>query len=190
MADIVNRIDGKLIRIDAEWGTAIDPRALNIEIKGRKHEVVAVVQCRKRRPVYASPLRTWPGSATTLVRCFWWTLSRRWGVCGLVWIVPTSDAVYSGTRGIYHRPSRPFAGFFSRAAGQGHGTEKIPRCPLWFLDSNTVSDYWGSERKYHHTAPINPVYSLREALRLIAEEGLEMQIRAAPLEPPGPGCRY
>ena len=36
-----------------------------------------------------------------------------------------------------------------------------------------VSSYWGAERKYHHTAPINMVYGLREALRLIAEEGLE-----------------
>ena len=36
-----------------------------------------------------------------------------------------------------------------------------------------VRDYWGTDRKYHHTAPINMIYSLREALRLIAEEGLE-----------------
>jgi alanine-glyoxylate transaminase/serine-glyoxylate transaminase/serine-pyruvate transaminase len=35
-----------------------------------------------------------------------------------------------------------------------------------------VGKYWGSERTYHHTAPINMNYGLREALRLIAEEGL------------------
>ncbi|NET38495.1 MAG: aminotransferase class V-fold PLP-dependent enzyme, partial [Cyanothece sp. SIO1E1] len=33
--------------------------------------------------------------------------------------------------------------------------------------------YWGSDRTYHHTAPINMIYALREALRLLAEEGLE-----------------
>jgi len=43
----------------------------------------------------------------------------------------------------------------------------------WYLDMNLLSKYWGKERTYHHTAPINLYYGLREALRLIAEEGLE-----------------
>ncbi|HIK06236.1 MAG TPA: alanine--glyoxylate aminotransferase family protein [Trichormus sp. M33_DOE_039] len=42
----------------------------------------------------------------------------------------------------------------------------------WYLDMNLLGKYWGSERVYHHTAPINLYYGLREALRLIAEEGL------------------
>lgn len=45
--------------------------------------------------------------------------------------------------------------------------------PNWYLDMSMVSKYWGSERTYHHIAPINMNYALREALRLIAEEGLE-----------------
>lgn len=43
----------------------------------------------------------------------------------------------------------------------------------WYLDMSMVGSYWGAERKYHHTAPINMIYALREALRIIAEEGLE-----------------
>ncbi|MFB2969993.1 alanine--glyoxylate aminotransferase family protein [Aerosakkonema sp. BLCC-F183] len=43
----------------------------------------------------------------------------------------------------------------------------------WYLDMTLLSKYWGSDRIYHHTAPINLYYALREALRLIAEEGLE-----------------
>jgi alanine-glyoxylate transaminase/serine-glyoxylate transaminase/serine-pyruvate transaminase len=42
----------------------------------------------------------------------------------------------------------------------------------WYLDMTLLSKYWGSERIYHHTAPINLYYGLREALRLIAQEGL------------------
>jgi len=42
----------------------------------------------------------------------------------------------------------------------------------WYLDMTLLSKYWGSERVYHHTAPINLYYGLREALRLVAEEGL------------------
>ena len=45
----------------------------------------------------------------------------------------------------------------------------------WFLDLNLVMGYWGSasKRSYHHTAPINSLYGLHEALVILAEEGLE-----------------
>ena len=43
----------------------------------------------------------------------------------------------------------------------------------WYLDANLLQQYWGRDRKYHHTAPINLTYAIREALRLLAEEGLE-----------------
>lgn len=42
----------------------------------------------------------------------------------------------------------------------------------WYLDMTLLGKYWGAERTYHHTAPINLYYALREALRLVAEEGL------------------
>jgi alanine-glyoxylate transaminase/serine-glyoxylate transaminase/serine-pyruvate transaminase len=42
----------------------------------------------------------------------------------------------------------------------------------WYLDLSVLEKYWGSERTYHHTAPISMNYALREALRLIHEEGL------------------
>ncbi|MEA5534560.1 alanine--glyoxylate aminotransferase family protein [Crocosphaera sp. XPORK-15E] len=45
--------------------------------------------------------------------------------------------------------------------------------PNWYLDMNLLSQYWGEPRKYHHTAPCNMNYGLREALALIVEEGLE-----------------
>ncbi len=43
----------------------------------------------------------------------------------------------------------------------------------WYLDLTMIMRYWGQERFYHHTAPINMIYGLNEALRIIAEEGLE-----------------
>lgn len=43
----------------------------------------------------------------------------------------------------------------------------------WYLDAALLRKYWGPERVYHHTAPVNLTYALREALRLLAEEGLE-----------------
>ncbi|AKH98147.1 pyridoxal-phosphate-dependent aminotransferase family protein [Halanaeroarchaeum sulfurireducens] len=43
----------------------------------------------------------------------------------------------------------------------------------WYLDLSLLEGYWGDDRSYHHTAPITSVYALREALRLVAEEGIE-----------------
>ncbi len=43
----------------------------------------------------------------------------------------------------------------------------------WYLDLALLMEYWGDPRNYHHTAPTAPFYGLREALRLVADEGLE-----------------
>jgi alanine-glyoxylate transaminase/serine-glyoxylate transaminase/serine-pyruvate transaminase len=47
----------------------------------------------------------------------------------------------------------------------------------WYLDLTMIEKYWGSERVYHHTAPITMNYALHEALQLIEEEGLETRWR-------------
>jgi len=43
----------------------------------------------------------------------------------------------------------------------------------WYLSLSEVQKYWGKERTYHHTAPIQLNYALHEALRVVADEGLE-----------------
>ena len=47
------------------------------------------------------------------------------------------------------------------------------KVPNWYLDVSLLNQYWGSDRIYHHTAPVNMNFGMREALRLLAEEGLE-----------------
>jgi alanine-glyoxylate transaminase/serine-glyoxylate transaminase/serine-pyruvate transaminase len=47
----------------------------------------------------------------------------------------------------------------------------------WYLDLSLIRNYWGSDRVYHHTAPINMTYALREALLMVLEEGLEARIQ-------------
>ena len=47
------------------------------------------------------------------------------------------------------------------------------KVPNWYLDVSLLNKYWGSDRVYHHTAPVNMNFGLREALRLLAKEGLE-----------------
>jgi len=48
------------------------------------------------------------------------------------------------------------------------------KVPNWYLDVTLLNQYWGSDRVYHHTAPVNMNFGMREALRLLAEEGLEV----------------
>jgi alanine-glyoxylate transaminase/serine-glyoxylate transaminase/serine-pyruvate transaminase len=43
----------------------------------------------------------------------------------------------------------------------------------WYFDLSLLEKYWGKERTYHHTAPISMNFALREALRVVLEEGLE-----------------
>ena len=43
----------------------------------------------------------------------------------------------------------------------------------WYFDFLPIMNYWGKERTYHHTPPVNLLYALREALRLVVEEGLD-----------------
>ena len=50
--------------------------------------------------------------------------------------------------------------------------QRQSKVPNWYLDMSLISQYWGEKHVYHHTAPNNMVYGLREALRLVAEEGL------------------
>jgi alanine-glyoxylate transaminase / serine-glyoxylate transaminase / serine-pyruvate transaminase len=47
------------------------------------------------------------------------------------------------------------------------------KVPNWYLDMLLLGKYWGADRMYHHTAPINLYYGLREALRLVSEEGID-----------------
>ena len=81
------------------------------------------------------------------------------------------DACYSGTQKCLSCPPGLSPVTFSAAAEKAMGSRK-GKVQSWYLDMNMVRQYWGTERLYHHTAPINMVYGLYEALKLVLEEGL------------------
>jgi alanine-glyoxylate transaminase/serine-glyoxylate transaminase/serine-pyruvate transaminase len=82
------------------------------------------------------------------------------------------DACYSGTQKCLSCPPGLSPVTFSAAAEQAIANRKT-KVRSWYLDMNMVRQYWGSERLYHHTAPINMIYGLHEALRIVLEEGLQ-----------------
>jgi len=51
--------------------------------------------------------------------------------------------------------------------------QRQSKVPNWYLDMSGLKSYWGNDRTYHHTAPVNMNFGLREALRLLCEEGIE-----------------
>jgi alanine-glyoxylate transaminase/serine-glyoxylate transaminase/serine-pyruvate transaminase len=82
------------------------------------------------------------------------------------------DAVYSGTQKCLSCPPGLSPVSFSPRAVEAMNRRKT-KVQSWYLDMTMVQRYWAEERFYHHTAPINMIYALREALRVIQEEGLE-----------------
>jgi len=84
------------------------------------------------------------------------------------------DAIYSGTQKCLSCPPGISPVSFSQKAVEAVQNRKTP-VPSWFLDKNLVMGYWGGsgKRAYHHTAPINSLYALHEALVMLEEEGLE-----------------
>jgi len=84
------------------------------------------------------------------------------------------DAVYSGSQKCLScAPGLSPVTFSERASGVIKN-RKVP-VQSWFMDLNLVLGYWGSgqQRSYHHTAPVNALYGLHEALIMLQEETLE-----------------
>jgi alanine-glyoxylate transaminase/serine-glyoxylate transaminase/serine-pyruvate transaminase len=82
------------------------------------------------------------------------------------------DAVYSGTQKCLSCPPGLAPVTFSPRAVAAIDARKT-KVASWYLDMTMVRNYWGQDRAYHHTAPINMNYALREALAVALEEGLE-----------------
>ena len=84
------------------------------------------------------------------------------------------DAAYSGSQKCLSCVPGLSPISFSDEAVRKFKNRKTP-VNSWFLDMNLVTEYWAGadKRSYHHTAPVNSVYALHEALLILKEEGLE-----------------
>lgn len=171
MSDIVNRLGGNLIRVDAEWGKTIDPEAVLQAIRGRNPKLLAVVHAETSTGV-SQPLEDLAGIAKESGALFMVDMVTSLGGMEVALDKIGIDAAYSGTQKCISCPPGLSPISFSPSAIRVLENRKSP-VVSWYLDMSMVKSYWGTERKYHHTAPINMIYGLREALRIIAEEGLE-----------------
>lgn len=170
MADIVNRIGGKLIRVEGQWGRAIDPQVVEAAVKGHSPKVIAVVHAETSTGV-CQPLADLADIAERSGALFLVDCVTSLGGMDVDLDKMKIDAAYSGTQKCLSCPPGLSPISFSDKALAALNARKTP-VVSWYLDMSMVGNYWSADRVYHHTAPINMLYALREALRIIAEEGL------------------
>lgn len=171
MADVAERCGAEVTRVEAEWGSIIEPTQIRRALEGKRPKLVAVVHAETSTgaltPVdeIASIAREAGAlfvldTVTSLAGCP--VLIDAWGV----------DAVYSGTQKCLSCPPGLAPVSFGPRAIEA-ATRRKTKVRSWYLDVNLLASYWGEERVYHHTAPISMNYALHEALRIALAEGLE-----------------
>ncbi|AYV15424.1 pyridoxal-phosphate-dependent aminotransferase family protein [Shewanella algae] len=174
MRQNVERIGAEAVMLDFEWGTAVDPEVVEAALKA--HPDAAFLAF-----VHAETSTGALSDAKTLC-----ALAREYGCLSIVDAVTSLggvelrvddwgiDAIYSGSQKCLSCVPGLSPVSFSPAAVAKLKARKSP-VQSWFLDQSLVMGYWSGDgkRSYHHTAPVNALYSLHEALRLLAEEGLE-----------------
>ncbi len=175
MTDIVNRLGGRLVQVDAQWGRAVDPEAVREAVKGRSPKIIAVVHAETSTGV-RQPLEDLAGIARESGALFLVDMVTSLGGMEVALDKIGIDAAYSGTQKCISCPPGLSPVSFGMKAVEALEKRKTP-VVSWYLDLSMVKSYWGAERKYHHTAPINMIYALRESLRIIAEEGLEARFQ-------------
>lgn len=171
LAEVARRCGGEVITVDTEWGRTVDRDALVAAIERHAPKVVAVVHAETSTGV-VTPLEgladvVHAKGGLLVVDCVT-SLGGMpveidaWGI----------DAAYSGTQKCLSCPPGLSPVTLSPRAVAKLDTRKT-KVPSWYLDLTLIKSYWGGERAYHHTAPINMLYGLHEALGIVLEEGLE-----------------
>jgi alanine-glyoxylate transaminase/serine-glyoxylate transaminase/serine-pyruvate transaminase len=172
LTDAIGRAGAEAVRVEAEWGRAIDLADLAAAVDNGADAVCVVhgeTSTGVCQPLDGLADHCRAAGALLLVDCVTTltgqpVLLDEWGV----------DAAFSGLHKCLGAPPglAPFTAG-ERALEKLRGRATPPRS--WYFDLSLVLGYWDGEggRVYHHTAPINMIYALAEALRIVDEEGLE-----------------
>jgi alanine-glyoxylate transaminase/serine-glyoxylate transaminase/serine-pyruvate transaminase len=171
MCEVARRIGAKVIRVETEPGTALDPAEMADAIERARPSVVAFVHAETStgvlQPVEEIAAAVRRAGAMLVMDCV--TSLGGVGVSVDAWEI---DAAYSGTQKCLSCPPGLSPVTFSERAVKRVGERETP-VQSWYLDVSLLAGYYGGERIYHHTAPISAIYALAEGLCIIEEEGME-----------------
>jgi len=170
MAEVARRAGARVSTAEVEWGRPVTADVLREAARGESFKALCVVHAETSTGALTDVAALRPVAdelgALLVVDCVT-SLGGlpveldAWGV----------DAAYSGTQKCLSCPPGLSPVSLSARAQAGLAARKHP-VQSWYLDLSLVGSYWGGERAYHHTAPINMLYGLHEALRIALEEGL------------------
>jgi alanine-glyoxylate transaminase/serine-glyoxylate transaminase/serine-pyruvate transaminase len=171
MAIIAERTPAKIIRVTAPYGKPCDPEDVRRAGKGRKIKIVGVTH----------------GESSTGVVTNLDNMRKVADELGALLVVDTVstlagmpidvdktkiDICFSGSQKALSAPPGMAPITVNPRTEDVLRARKTP-VQSWYFDLTTTMNYWGKERTYHHTAPISLVFAMREALRIVLEEGLQ-----------------
>jgi alanine-glyoxylate transaminase/serine-glyoxylate transaminase/serine-pyruvate transaminase len=172
MADVAERCGADVRKVSVPWGKPLNAEAIRTALDEFHPRVLAVVHAETSTGVL-QPIedlsRILKGYPETLFLVDTVTSLGGHPVNVDAWGI---DICYSGTQKCLSCPPGLAPVSLSPRALEKAQKRKT-KVPSWYLDVNLLATYWGQERVYHHTAPISMNYALREALRIVEEEGLE-----------------
>lgn len=170
MAEVARRAGGRVRVVEAAWGTPLDPDAMRRAAREHGAKVLALVHAETSTGVLTdlAPYRAIADEAGALL-----LVDAVTSLGGLSIGVDRHgvDAVYACSQKCLSCPPGLAPVSLSPAAEAVLVSRKTP-VASWYFDLSLIRQYWGSERVYHHTAPINMLYGLHEALRQVLLEGL------------------
>lgn len=173
LAAVAGRYTDQVDRIEFPWGQAADLDALRLALSGAEYKLLALVHCETSTGVLQPGIAEIAGAAHDVGTLVVLDAVASWpGVPANVdaWDV---DIVYSGSQKALSAPPG-LAPITVGERGMKALRERGTPVRNWYLDLLGLERYWQSgARSYHHTAPVNMIYALREALLLVEEEGLE-----------------
>ena len=172
LKDVAERSGAKVLAVEAPWGEIIEPAAIAEALKKQPGtKVVMIVHAETstgaHQPLEEISQLVHDAGALLLVDAV-----TSLGGIPLHLDELKIDACYSGTQKCLSCPPGLAPVSFSAAAVEKIMSRKT-KVQSWYLDMSMLKNYWGQERVYHHTAPINMTYALRESLAIVLEEGLE-----------------
>jgi alanine-glyoxylate transaminase/serine-glyoxylate transaminase/serine-pyruvate transaminase len=185
MADVAGRAGAVVTTIERPYGEVFDPDEVKAAVRRVGPKVVGIVHAETSTGAWqpVQEIARIAHDAGALIALD--TVTALGGIPVEIdaWDI---DAVYSGTQKCLSCPPGLAPVSFGPRAAEVIQSRKT-KCQSWYLDIAMIQRYWGSDRFYHHTAPISMNYALREALALVVEEGLEVRfarhaLNAAALE--------
>lgn len=171
MADVAERAGANVLRVERPWGEVFTPDDIEPLLKQHDVKVVGMVMAETStgasQPIEEISKTVHEHGALMLVDAVTSLGGMPVEVDG--WEI---DAIYSGSQKCLSCPPGLAPVSFSQRAVDVVMSRKT-KVQSWYLDVSMLASYWGDDRVYHHTAPINMSYGLYEALRIIHEEGLD-----------------